>query len=96
MFPAYILVVSRIISHFLHRFSKLLGSNPVSILATLILLSYTKILHTLIATAYFTHLEYPTYNRTVWLHDANIDYLVGKHFPLFLVEVLVFLILFLP
>ena len=32
----------------------------------------------------------------VWLHDANIDYLVGKHIPLFLVAVLVFLFLFLP
>ena len=35
-------------------------------------------------------------NRMVWLHDANIDYLVGKHIPLFLVAVLVFLFLFLP
>ena len=32
----------------------------------------------------------------MWLHDANIEYLVGKHIPLFLVAVLVFLFLFLP
>jgi len=30
------------------------------------------------------------------LYDANIDYLSGKHIPLFLVAVLVFLFLFLP
>ena len=32
----------------------------------------------------------------VWLYDANVDYLSGKHIPLFLVAVLVFLFLFLP
>ena len=32
----------------------------------------------------------------VWLYDANIDYLSGKHIPLFIVAVLVFLFLFLP
>ena len=37
-----------IISHYSQRFAKLLGSNPVSVLATLILLSYAKILHTCI------------------------------------------------
>ena len=85
-----------LVSHYSRRFAKLLGNNPVSVLATLILLSYTKILRTLITVLYITYLEYPTYNRMVWLYDANIDYLVGKHIPLFLVAVLVFLFLFLP
>ena len=99
VFPVYIwLLVGLmiVVSHFSHRFANLLGNNPVSVLATLILLSYPKILHTLIATVYFTHLQYPTYNRKVWLHDANINYINGKHIPLFLVAVLVFLFLFLP
>ena len=99
VFPVYIwtlvgLVI--LVSHFSHRFANLLGNNPVSVLATLILLSYTKILRTLIAVFHITYLEYPTYNRGVWLYDANIDYLVGKHIPLFIVAVLVFLFLFLP
>ena len=64
-----------LVSHFSHRFTKLLGNNPVSVLATLILLSYTKILRNLIAAIYVTYLEYPTYNRGVWLYDANIDFL---------------------
>ena len=98
-FPVYIWVLIGLIilvSHFSQRFAKLLGSNPVSVLATLILLSYAKILRTLITAVYITYLEYPAYNRSVWLHDANVDYLVGKHIPLFLVAVLVFLFLFLP
>ena len=99
VFPMYIwLLVGLMIlvSNYSHRFAKMLGNNPVSVLATLILLSYTKILRTLIAVFYITHLEYPTYSRGVWLYDANIDYLGGKHIPLFLVAVLVFLFLFLP
>ena len=62
VFPVYIwLLVGLIIlvSHFSHRFANLLGNNPVSVLATLILLSCTKILRTLIAVFYITYLEYP-------------------------------------
>ena len=99
VFPVYIWVLVGLmvqVSRSSQRFAKLLGNNPVSVLATLILLSYTKILRTLIAAIHITYLEYPTYNREVWLYDANIDYLSGKHIPLFIVAVLVFLFLFLP
>ena len=99
VFPVYLWVIVGLVilvSNYSHRFANLLGKNPVPILATLILLSYAKILHTLIAAINFTHLEYSTKNRTVWLYDANIDYLVDEHIPLFIVAVLVFLVLFLP
>ena len=99
VFPVYIWALVGLmilVSHFSHTFARLLGNNPVSVLATLILLSYTKMLRTLITALYITYLEYPTYNRMVWLYDANIDYLVGKHIPLFIVAVLAFLFLFLP
>ena len=100
VFPVYILCMLVglviLVSRYSHRFAKLLGNNPVSVLATLILLSYTKILCTLITVLYITYLEYPTYNKSVWLYDANIDYLSGKHIPFFIAAVLVFLFLFLP
>ena len=99
VFPVYIwLLVGLVVlvSNFSHRFAKLLGNNPVPVLATLILLSYTKILRTLITVLYVTYLEYPTYNKSVWLYDANIDYLSAQHIPLILVAVLVFFFLFLP
>ena len=100
VFPVYVWVLVGLmilVSQFSDKFAKLLGSNPVSVLATLILLSYTKILHTLIAVVSITYLEYPMYyNRRVWLYDANIDYLRGKHIPLFLVAMIVFFFLFLP
>ena len=99
VFPVYIWVLVGLmvqVSRFSQRFARMLGNNPVSVLSTLILLSYTKILRTLIAVFYLTYLEYPTYNRMVWLYDGNIDYLSGKHIPLFIVAILVFLFLFLP
>ena len=99
VFPVYIWVLVGLIilaSHFSRRFTQLLGNNPVSVLATLILLSYTKILRNLIAALYVTYLEYPTYNRGVWLYDANIYYLRTKHIPLFIFAILVFLFLFIP
>ena len=62
VFPVYIWVIVGLIilaSHFSCRFTKLLGNNPVSVLATLILLSYTKILRNLIAAIYVTYLGVP-------------------------------------
>ena len=99
VFPVYIWMLVGLmifLSHFSRRFANMLGNNPVSVLATLILLSYTKILRTLITVLYITYLQYPSYNRGVWLYDANLFYLSGKHLPLFVVAVLVFLFLFLP
>ena len=99
VFPVYIWVLVGLmilVSHFSHRFANLLGNNPVSVLATLILLSYTKVLRTLITAIQITYLEYPTYNRIVWLYNVNIDYLSRKHIPLILVAILVFFVLFLP
>jgi len=99
VFPVYIWVIVGLVilaSHLSCRFTKFLGNSPVSVLATLILLSYTKILLNLIAAIYVTYLEYPTYNRRVWLYDANIDYLSIKHIPLFVLAILVFLFLFAP
>ena len=111
VFPIYIWVLVGLIiliSHFSQRFASLLCSNPISVLATLILLSYAKVLRTFIAAVSFIDLEYfisftdlnyqDHYNRSVrrvWLFDANVDYLVGKHVPLFLVAMLVLLFLFL-
>ena len=99
VFPAYLWLLVGLmilISHYSDRFAKLLGKNPVPILATLILLSYAKILRTLITVIYFTYLEYPTYNKIVWLYNGNIAYVSGRHIPLFIVAMLVFLFLFLP
>ena len=99
VFPVYIWAIVGLlilVSRLSDKFVKLLGNNPASVLATLILLSYAKILRTIIAAINVTYLEYPTYNKWVWLYDANTSYLSGKHIPLFLVAMFFFLFLFLP
>ena len=74
-----------------------MGSNPVAVLATLLLLSYTKLLRTIISALIFTFLDYPNEVQVaVWLYDGNIKYLHGKHIVLFLVASLTLLLLFLP
>ena len=98
VFPVYIwLLVGLMIfvSHYSQRFANMLGTNPVPVLATLILFSYAKVLRTLITATYFTRLEYPTSSKYVWLYDGNIDYFLGMYIPLPLMAVLVFF-LFLP
>lgn len=100
VFPIYIWTVIGLtifISGCSHKISRILGSNPVAVLATLILLSYTKILRTIISALSFTTLQYPN-DRTevVWLYDANISYLHNKHIPLFVVGLLFFVLAFLP
>ena len=99
IFPFYLWMLLGLIiiaSHFSMKISKLLGSNPVAVLATLFLLSYAKILSNVIAALSFTVLEYPNESRTVWLYDGNIRYFHGKHVPLVLFALLVLLLLFLP
>ena len=79
------------------RVSRMLGSNPVAVLATLFLLSYAKILRAIILALSITTLQYPHDKmRVVWLSDANISYLHGKHIPLFVVGILFLVFLFLP
>ena len=95
-FPAYIIfLVTMIIfiSEHSTRFGYLIGKkNPVATLATLILLSYAKLLHTIIAALSFAILDYPDGSREiVWLPDASVRYLSGKHVPLFIAAALILL-----
>ena len=97
-FPVYVilLVVSVIIiSSCSAKFSNLIGrKNPVATLATLILLSYTKLLEVCFKTLSVGILKYPNNNfsKILWLPDATVKYLTGKHSPLFIVAVLILLI----
>ena len=96
LFPLYIWLIVTIIiviAHYSTKASKLIGKNPVQVLATLFLLSYAKLLRTIITVLSSTELTYPDgYVRRVWLYDGNMDFFKGKHIPLFTVA-LVFLIL---
>ena len=65
----------------------------MQVLATLFLLSYAKLLRIIITVFQSTELEYPDCTvRKVWLYDGNVDYLKGKHIPLFIAALLLLLI----
>ena len=100
IFPFYLwflVVVIIIVSHYSSKVATILGTNPIAVLATLFLLSYAKLLHTVIAALSYTLLEYPNNSQiAVWLYDGNITYLSGKHIPLFLVALVCLMVLFLP
>ena len=77
--------------------SKLTGSNPVAVLATLLLMSYTKILKIIVEVYSSVRLEYPNDKTvSVWLKDANVPYLQSKHLLLTVVVTLILIFVFLP
>ena len=100
VFPLYIwIILGSIIftSRYSITMSKLTGSNPVAVLATLLLMSYTKILKIIVEVYSSVRLEYPN-NKTVsvWLKDANVPYLQSKHLFLTVVVTLILIFAFLP
>ena len=92
-FPAYIfllVVLVIIISSYSSKFSNLIGKkDPVAVLATLILISFQACFQSLAVGI----LVYPDGTSTnVWLPDATVKYLSGKHIALFAVVVLILLL----
>ena len=97
VFPVYIWLIVGFLVYISGRsvvMTKLLGSSPVPVLATLFLLSYAKVLRTIIAALSLTVLHYPDSSVVVWIHDANVS--LAKYIPLALVALLFLLFLFLP
>ena len=89
-FPTYIiiLVVIIFVSSHSSKFSNLLGmKSPVATLATLILLSYTKLLDS------FISLKYPNGTvETKWLPDASIHFKGWKHAALICMGVFILIL----
>ena len=88
-FPSYVFVLIGTIVALCEvskKFTSLLSNrNPVAALCTLILLSYSKLIRTIITALQFTHLDYPDGSREiVWLYDANVPYFTVSHIPRFI------------
>ena len=99
LFPLYILfLVVALVSfrHYPRWMSRMMGTNPVAVLSTLILLSYNKILHTIVTSVSSTELQYQNHSKTVWMYDGNVPFLDGKHSLMFGFAVMVFLFMVLP
>ena len=97
VFPVYIWVIVGFLVYMSDhsvKMTKLLGSSPVPVLATLFLLTYAKMLRTIIAALSLTALYYPHKSVMVWVHDANVS--LAKYIPLPLVAMFFLLLLFIP
>ena len=96
-FPIYLFIVVAVIIVLCrnsNRLSSLFGSNITKILATLLLLSYTKLLQSVVTVLSSTVIEYPSnttssgrVRKLVWLSDPSQEYFSGKHIPLALVAI---------
>ena len=96
-FPIYVfslVVIIILMSKSSMRFSRLIGKrNPVATLATLILLSYAKMLNTIIAILSFKVPTYPAGSQEkVWAFNATVKYLSGKHVVLFVAALFILLV----
>ena len=77
--------------------TRISGSRSVPVLATLILLSYTKLLETVVVSLAAISIPNPDGTfRQVWFRDGNLDYWKGKHVPLGIFAILVLLVFILP
>ena len=96
VFPAYIIILVVIViklSYHFTAFGRLVGrKDPVATLATLILLSYTKLVQTLITIFSSATLHYPDGPKPLWLPDATVEYFAGKHAALFFIAILILLL----
>lgn len=95
-FPLYIWTIMILIiisSHYSTRIAKITGRNAVQVLATLFLLSYSKILRGIITALSVTSLNE---TKLVWLQDGNVDYLKGKHIFLFILALFLLIVLSAP
>ena len=96
-FPVYIIslvVIIIVTSEYSPRFAALIGKrDPIAALATLILLSYAKLLSITITALSFAVIEYPDGSQeTVWFPDGNVKYFRGKHTAIVIVALLIILV----
>ncbi len=101
VFPIYIWCICILLILLSRRFN-LLGNNGVPVLATLFLLSYNKFFYAVIsALTSTTTVEIGTGNESTinsieWIRDANLEFFVGKHIPLFLFSFILLIFFCIP
>ena len=107
VFPFYIwflVGVIILVCHFSTTVMKLMGMRNIEVLATLFLLSYAKLLKTILTTLSLATISISSaqnvsdvqITKRVWLYDAHLSYLGSKHWPLFTVALTCLVFLFLP
>ena len=94
VFPFYIwflVGVVILVCHYCSTIMKLMGMRNIEVLATLFLLSYTKLLKTIVSTLSSAAITVSSthnvsdllHSERVWLYDAHLAYFGPRHWPLF-------------
>ena len=101
LFPFYIWAIAGVIivaSRYSSRLTNLIGSRAVPLLVTLFLLSYMKLLRTVIdATSVAVIAQYPqNTSYAVWYLDGNLRYCQHPHIYLFIAAIATLVFLWLP
>ena len=104
VFPFYvwaIIIVIILICRVSSKVSRLVGSNAVPVLATLLLLSYTKLLRTIVTALHKRDITLHCQNSTshqlrVWYEDPTLQYAKGKHLYLFSFSLIVLVLFCVP
>ena len=107
VFPFYIwflVGVIILVCHYSSTVMKLMGMRNIEVLATLFLLSYTKLLKTTVSILRFAKISISSahnvsdllHSERVWFYDAHLAYFGPKHWPLFTFALLYLVFLFLP
>ena len=99
VFPIYIWTIAGgiiLAAKYSNRAARLVGNNGVPLLATLFLLSYSKLLSAIITALSYIIVHTEHSSRVVWAADGNLDYLGPQHGPLFAAGAAALLLLWLP
>ena len=99
VFPAYLLSLSVAIIYLIRwssRMRKLTASNGIHVLATLLYLSYAKILRTVIDSLSLVTLRSEVQYHIIWLYDGNHEYFSREHIALVIVAILALLLFLTP
>ena len=99
IFPAYLLLLSVgiiCLVRWSSRMQKLTASNGIHVLATLLYLSYAKILRTVIDSLSIVTLRSEVQQQVLWLYDGNIEYFTRGHIGLVIAAVSALLVFLVP
>lgn len=82
VFPIYLLCISLgliVLSRWSRRVAKLVSCHGIQVLATLIYLSFSKMLRYVIDILSFATLKNQEANHIIWLFDGNLEYFTRAH-----------------
>ena len=99
IFPIYIWIMVGaliVVSRYSIAVSKFTGSNTVSVLATLFLLSYAKVLRATLNSVSATIIQTANTSHLVWLEDGSYSFIGWPHVLLFLFALLMLLFYVIP